>query len=132
MGPVWDPTKSQDSNNIDDLLDDNEGSHAKSSCRYVRGYIKAFDILDEGLEDLPEDKNFPDPGWSDKSWEPYEPKKGATQWDVIRDKWKSPDWNEDEAKDVQTSFVNLGEYIRLGFCIVKIRQDSEDFGRTVQ
>ncbi|KAF4332926.1 transcriptional activator srcap [Fusarium beomiforme] len=106
--------KSRDGNNINDLLDDNEGSVKLMMGVLMQGppavmskdTLKAFDILDAGLEDLPADKNFPDPGWSDKSWEPDEPKKGAAQWDVVHDKWKSPDWNEGEAKDVQTGFVD--------------------------
>ncbi|KAM0188806.1 hypothetical protein ACHAPI_010415 [Fusarium lateritium] len=109
-----DPTKSRDSNNIDDLLDDNKGSVKLMMGVLMQGppavmsedTLEAFDILDAGLEDLPADKNFPDPGWSDKSWEPDEPKKSASQWDVVHNKWKSPDWNEGEARDVQTSFVD--------------------------
>ncbi|KAG5661276.1 hypothetical protein KAF25_005398, partial [Fusarium avenaceum] len=109
-----DPTKNRDGNNINDLLDDNEGIVKLIMGVLMQGppavmsedTLKAFNILDAGLEDLPADKSFPDPEWSDKSWEPDEPKKGAAQWHAVHDKWKSPDWNERRSKDAQTGFVD--------------------------
>jgi hypothetical protein len=105
---------SSDKNNINDLLDDDKGSVKLMMGVLLQGplavmskdTLKAFDILDAGLEDIPADKTFPDPGWSDESWEPDEPKEGAAQWDAVHVKWKSPDWNDGEAKDVQTGFVD--------------------------
>jgi hypothetical protein len=109
-----DPTRSSDKNNIKDLLDDNEGSVKLMMGVLLLGppavmsedTLKAFDILDAGLLDITGQK-FPNEEWSDAKWEPEKPKEGAEQWGIVHEKWKSPDWNDNKTKDVQTSFVDM-------------------------
>lgn len=72
--------------------------------------LKAFDILDAGLEELDAKKNFPDPEESREDWAPDTPREGAGQWKTVREKWELPEWNADEEhqkepEDAQTSFV---------------------------
>ncbi|KAH7006886.1 hypothetical protein EDB80DRAFT_842092 [Ilyonectria destructans] len=113
-----DPTKSKDGNNVDDLLDNDKGSvklmmgilmQAPPAIMSI-DTLKAFDILDAGLEELDAKKNFPDPEESKEDWAPDTPQEGAGQWKTVREKWELPEWNADEEhqkepEDVQTAFV---------------------------
>ncbi|KAH6867557.1 hypothetical protein B0T10DRAFT_597168 [Thelonectria olida] len=108
-------------NNIGDLLNGDDGGvqlmmgvllHAPPPIM-SQDTLKVFSILDADLRELPAIKPFPDEEWSNENWGPDttpDQDKDAAQWDKVRQKWETPEWNEDdehekESQDVQTTFV---------------------------
>ncbi|KAI3326680.1 hypothetical protein HD806DRAFT_413055 [Xylariaceae sp. AK1471] len=109
--PSTDPLESRN-NNIPDLLSPSKGTigllagvrlTAPPPKESVDPY-PAFDLADAESQDLSADKPFLIPKDASKNWEPARALEGKQQWEVVREKWATPDWAM-FGEEVQEEFI---------------------------
>lgn len=54
--------------------------------------LPTFNIEDADLQEIPAEKNFPNPNLSHTEWEPDDPQSGVAQWKAVQDSWTNPTW----------------------------------------
>ncbi|KHN98868.1 uncharacterized protein MAM_03330 [Metarhizium album ARSEF 1941] len=114
-----DPLKS--GNNIDSLLSSSAGTiDLLAGVRLTappphmsNDPYPVFNMLDAELEELTAQEPFPEDEGSNENWDPAEPLQTTEQWELVREKWAVPDWDQGTGQ-VQEEFVS-GWTVALGW-----------------